>query len=156
MHDLNISFEDLSKQEVHHLLECLAQETPTTSLDSFEVSSQQIDYAGVRRQLSDLARLSPDYQEKMTKWLYTFQQKSAERIVIADLGPNETTVIITGMFLLVAALHAITMKRITQESGKTVEEYYSLPAELGKMFKSIPVGLVEAIQKIMGKPGEKI
>jgi hypothetical protein len=150
MNELQPDFEDLSKHEVHHLLACLEHENPISGLPSDDtLSSQDIDYAGVRQQLATLANLSPEYNQKMRDWLTDFQGKSAQRVILADIGPNEGFVMIAGMVSLVALVHALTLKEITQEGDKTTQKFYSLPAELGKMFKSIPDGLVDAVKKLL-------
>lgn len=150
MNELQPDFEDLSKHEVHHLLACLERENPVSGLPSGgTISSQDIDYAGVRQQLATLADLSPEYNQKMRAWLTDFQRESAERVILADIGPNEAFVMVAGMVSALALVHALTLKKIIQEGDKTTEEFYSLPAELGKMLKSIPEGLVDAVKKLL-------
>jgi len=151
MTDIKILIEDLSQQEINYLLQCLHHEqgTFTDATASPVVSNNQVNYDVVRGQLNELCALSDDYQTKIRQWLADFRSGNADKVVVADLGPNESAVIVTGMLALLVAIHLLSLKRITQEEGKTVEEFYSLPAELGKMLKSIPAGLMEAIQKML-------
>ena len=152
MIDIKILIEDLSQQEINYLLQCISHEqgTFTDTAAAPVVSNSQVNYDAIRGQLNELCNLSDDYQTKIRQWLADFRNGNADKVVVADLGPNESAVIVTGMVALLVAIHLLTLKRITQEKGKTVEEFYSLPAELGKMLKSIPLGLMEAVQKMLG------
>lgn len=131
-------------------------------LPDTQVSEQQIDYGKVKEMLAGLGETSPPHRQLMLELLKQYEDESATRSTLADIG------LMSGMVLITAILSVAWMQmsaddhrkhtpdeKIQPDGTKETREYFSTSKVMDKLkeiIKEAPKEFWADIKKVLESP----
>ncbi|MCB0517298.1 MAG: hypothetical protein H6577_26945 [Lewinellaceae bacterium] len=169
--DFRTQIANLYSDEVNFLLQGLEKDMgrlfDTELPPETPVSEQQIDYGKVKEMLAELGEASPAHRQRMADLLQQYENESATRSTLADIGVMSGMVLITAILAVAWVQMSADQNRLYAPDEKTLPDgsketrkYFSTSKVVDKLkeiIKEAPMEFWDGIKKVLesAKNGSK-